>query len=261
MLIWLCTSTGIPPLCWHVPLAVSCTMLTLLCASVLPASPASAYCRLSDMLLVAAVAGVDTMNMGSLRNELLMPHMHQHLAARGILEEEEDDLDQEMMILGNTPNFGAGGSFLKASPTVLGSMPPPAPRPRPGPSGSGNSFINSILSNGPLHHQNGAPTGPGQQQPAPGTSSAAAVPQQRHQPHQHRLLFDEDETSEETSDDDDDMMGMSPEIPSIIMAAAAARPAATSLVPPNVFRNAFRLHGQGPGINPWAAPVDLHATR
>jgi hypothetical protein len=74
-----------------------------------------------------------------------------------------------------------------------------------------------------------------------------------------QMLPDDDVTSEESSSDDD-MMGMSPDVPSMLMAVRP--PAPGQPFPTNVFQNAFRLHGQQGVVN-WttAAPLNLNATR
>eukprot|EP00775_Hariotina_reticulata_P012818 gene12818-12945_t len=142
-------------------------------------------------------AGVDSMNMGSLRQELMMPCanlVHHHLAE----DEDEDELDAEMMIMGQTPS----DSFTKRHSQLSTLMPPPPPRLR-----------------------------------------------------QH---------SGSESDLDDDMMGMSPEPPSQLL--MAARMPGGPGFPPNVFQQAFRLHGQTAQIatvSGWAptAPVNMPLSR
>jgi hypothetical protein len=59
--------------------------------------------------------------------------------------------------------------------------------------------------------------------------------------------------SEESASEDDDMMGMSPELPSGLLMAAAAAGRPTGIAPgtgfpPNVFQQAFRMHAQGASV-------------
>eukprot|EP00879_Flechtneria_rotunda_P007124 GHRR01007476.1.p1 GENE.GHRR01007476.1~~GHRR01007476.1.p1 ORF type:complete len:468 (+),score=244.37 GHRR01007476.1:1181-2584(+) len=127
-------------------------------------------------------AGVDSMNMGSLRQELMLPGAL--LAPHSLIEDEdEDELDHEMMIMGQTP-----ASFTKRSSHLAGSMLPPPPRPRqtsnPG-AGSG-SFVSSIFASGlpPHHPQQGHTSHQQHQQPHSQQHSAQQVQQQQqHQSH------------------------------------------------------------------------------
>lgn len=66
----------------------------------------------SHVLAAACLCAVDSMNMGSLRQELMMPPSHM----QNLLEDEdEDELDTEMMIMGQTP-----GSFIKKPSPLAG---------------------------------------------------------------------------------------------------------------------------------------------
>ncbi|KAF8068275.1 ERF071 [Scenedesmus sp. PABB004] len=144
-----------------------------------------------DMCTQLMEAGVDSMNLGSLRQELLLPALlaggpHQ-------LGEDEDELEAEMMIMGQTPgSFGAA----RRPQHLAGSMPPPPPRARQTSSTGTGSFVSSILGNGlpphaphHSHHAHGAHPG-AQQQPhrLQAAAGAAQRPQQQHpgaaqQPH------------------------------------------------------------------------------
>lgn len=71
-------------------------------------------CINSFLCLCSLLATVDSMNMGSLREGLMMPSGLLHNLHE---DEDEDELDTEMMIMGQTP-----GSFTKKSTHLAGRL-------------------------------------------------------------------------------------------------------------------------------------------
>ncbi|WIA10973.1 hypothetical protein OEZ85_011133 [Tetradesmus obliquus] len=72
-------------------------------------------------------------------------------------------------------------------------------------------------------------------------------------PPRQRQVSNSGAASEDSASEDDDMMGMSPELPSGLLMAAAAAGRPTGIAPgtgfpPNVFQQAFRMHAQGASV-------------
>ena len=132
------------------------------------------------------------MNLGSLRNELMMP-------SNTFPPEVDEDLE-EMMILGTTPNWGTIPSEMQSSPprsatagtNSITGRPPPAFKMHCG--SSGNNLLHNIFRGGTTHGSSRFSNG--------GCG-----------PH-----FDGDEEY------DGDMMGMSPDVSNMVVSPGISNP-------------------------------------